>query len=310
MENQNKQLVSIALATYNGERFLKEQLDSILNQTYQNTEIIITDDASTDGTKNILKEYATKDNRIKVLFNDSNLGLLRNFEKVVKLTQGSIIAFSDQDDVWALDKIEKLLANMGDAMLVYCNSEYIDADGKSMKQKLSDYRKPFNGRNLFIMDEDSGIWITGHALLFRRELLDIAFPFTPYIYHDAWIAYIAMIKGTVKFIPDVLVYYRQHGNNAVGGLGCHKMMTAKQIGSPKEGKDRFTVGRIDALLSILPPEETDFLVFLKKIKKYTLHPNFVNRLRKVGLRMRYAGKIYAPRKRNILRKWFKALKSF
>ena len=308
--NQNKPLVSIALATYNGERFLKEQLDSLLNQTYQNTEVIITDDASTDGTKSILEEYAEKDSRVKLFFNDNNLGLIKNFEKAVQLTQGTVIAFADQDDVWASDKIEKLLANMGDAVLVYCNSEYIDADGKSMNRKLTDYRNPSNKRNLFIFDKDSGIWIAGHALLFRKELLDTALPFTPYISHDTWIAYIAMLKGTIKFIPDVLVYYRQHGGNVVGGLGCHKMMTTKQIGSPKEVEAKLTVGRIDALLTILPPEEIEFCSYLKKFKKYTLHTTFTNRFRKMCLRIRYAGKIYAPRKRNIFRKWFKALKSF
>ena len=308
--HQHQPLVSIVLCTYNGERFLKAQLDSILNQTYPNTEVIITDDASTDGTKSILEDYTAKDNRIKIFFNDTNIGLTGNYEKALQLTQGQYIAFSDQDDVWEVEKIEKLLSNLGDAMLVYCNSEYIDADGKLMNRKLTDYRNPFNGRNLFAMDEESGIWIAGHAQLFRRELLDTAFPFTPYINHDAWIAYIAMLKGTVKFIPDILVYYRQHGLNAVGGLGCHSIMTAKTIDNAKDSKTKVTVGRIDALLSILPSEETEFCSFLKKMRNYALYPTFANRLKRLGLRMRYARKIYAPRKRNIMRIWFKILKSF
>ena len=308
--NQLQLLVSIALCTYNGERFLKEQIDSILNQTYTNTEIIVTDDASTDGTKNILENYAAKDSRVKVFFNDTNIGLLRNYEKAVQLTKGQYIAFADQDDVWKAEKIEKLVSNLGDAMLVYCNSEYIDADGKLMNRKLTDYRNPIIGRNLFAMDEESGIWCAGHAQLFRRELLEIAFPFTPYIYHDGWLTYIAMLKGTVKFIPDVLVYYRQHGLNAVGGLGCHKMMTARTIGKPSEGKAKFTAGRIDAILSILPPKETEFRSFMERMKNYALRPTFANRMKRLCLRMRYAHKIYAPRKRNIFRIWFKILKSF
>ena len=298
--------VSIVLGTYNGEKFLKEQLDSIINQTYTNMEIVVTDDASTDGTKNILDDYAKKDNRIKIYFNDKNIGLIKNFEKGVQQTHGAYIAFADQDDVWAVDKIEKLVSNLGDAMLVYCNSEYIDADGKTINRKLTDYRNPVNGRNLFLADEDSGMWVAGHALLFRRELLDAALPFTPYVPHDMWMACIAMLKGNIRFIPDALAFYRQHGNNACGALGSHN----KKRPPSHEDKVKSSVGRIEALLNVLPPEEIEFRFYLEKMKTYLLHPTFANRVKKVALRMKYANKIYAPRKRNIFRKWFKALKSF
>jgi len=307
--NTHQPLVSIVLGAYNGEKYLKEQLDSIINQTYPNMEIVVVDDASTDGTKAILENYAAKDDRIKVYFNENNVGVIKNFENGVLQTHGAYIAFADQDDVWAADKIETLVSNLGDAMLVYCNSEYIDAYGKTMNKKLTDYRNPLNGRNLFVVDENSGIWVAGHALLFRRELLDTALPFTQYEYHDMWIAYVAMIKGVIKFIPDVLVYYRQHGANVFGGLGCHKMMTAKKTVS-SEDKTQFMANRIDVLLSVLPPEEIKIRSYFEKIKNYTLYPTFANRVKRLGLRLRYADKILAPRKRNILRKWFKAVKNF
>jgi len=98
-------MVSIALATYNGERFLKEQLDSILEQSYTDIEIIACDDCSTDSTPQILEDYQKKDSRLKVYFNEKNLGFKKNFEKCISLCDGDYIALSDQDDVWTKDHI-------------------------------------------------------------------------------------------------------------------------------------------------------------------------------------------------------------
>ena len=102
-------MISIALTTYNGEKFLKEQLDSILNQTYSDYELVVCDDCSTDSTRQILKEYEKKDKRINVFLNNNNLGFKNNFEKAISLCTGEYIALSDQDDIWDEKKLEILL---------------------------------------------------------------------------------------------------------------------------------------------------------------------------------------------------------
>ncbi len=101
------------MATYNGEKYVNEQIDSILSQTYQDFELIICDDCSKDRTREILQEYSQKDSRIKLLFNEKNLGFKKNFEKAISMCNGEYIAFCDQDDIWenyklqfAIEKIE------------------------------------------------------------------------------------------------------------------------------------------------------------------------------------------------------------
>ena len=100
MHPTEQPLVSIAICTYNGERFLKKQIDSLLNQGYSNIEIIAVDDRSTDRTWDMLQEYAQKDKRVQTYQNEKNLGYARNFEKAITLCKGDFIALADQDDIW------------------------------------------------------------------------------------------------------------------------------------------------------------------------------------------------------------------
>ena len=111
-------LISVALCTYNGEKFLREQIDSILAQTYKNLEIVIVDDCSTDKTTNIINAYAEKDKRIKLFQNASNLGFNKNFERALGLTSGEYIAISDQDDIWLPQKLQSLLDNIKNNWLI------------------------------------------------------------------------------------------------------------------------------------------------------------------------------------------------
>ena len=115
-------LVSVVLATYNGERFLKQQLDSVINQTYPNLEIIVVDDGSSDNTINILNEYAIRYRNVSVFKNEKNLGFVKNFDKACGLASGEFIALCDQDDYWLPDKIKRCVEAIGDNAMVYCNS--------------------------------------------------------------------------------------------------------------------------------------------------------------------------------------------
>ena len=126
--------VDILLATYNGARFLKEQLDSILNQTHTEFRLIISDDKSTDKTRAIIEEYAAKDSRIEYYFQKKNLGVIKNFEFLLKKVESDYFMFSDQDDIWKENKIELSLAKLkeDDADLVYSDLEVVDRDLKTI----------------------------------------------------------------------------------------------------------------------------------------------------------------------------------
>jgi glycosyltransferase involved in cell wall biosynthesis len=115
-------LVSVVLGTYNGEAYLEEQLRSVQAQTWTNLEIIAIDDGSTDRTVGILREYAARDSRIKVIINEQNLGFVRNFEKGCSLSKGKWIALCDQDDYWLPQKVEKMAHAIGDCPMIYCDS--------------------------------------------------------------------------------------------------------------------------------------------------------------------------------------------
>jgi glycosyltransferase involved in cell wall biosynthesis len=304
----NTPLVSISLGAYNGEKYIAAQLDSIIEQTYPNIEIVVTDDCSTDNTPQILKNYAEKYDNIKVYFNEINLGLIGNYEKNLKLVQGEYIAFADQDDIWLPDKIELLMNNIGNFPLIYADSAYIDGNGNLMNKKISDFRNLVSGKNLYIFEPTGGAWIAAHAMLFHRNLLDIAFPFSN-VNHDHWFAFIAMLKGGVKYFPQVLTLYRQHGSNSVGGLGCEKIMTEKQKTSKKEQAEKY-IREVEGFLSLVPENEPEFRLFLTKLRNYSANPTFANRIRRMLLRLKYLNKIYAPRKRNTFRRAFKVLKLF
>jgi len=201
-------LISIALCTYNGERYLRKQLDSLQQQDYPQMEIIASDDASIDATPQILEEYAARDQRLKIYRNPSNIGFRRNFERALGLCGGDLIAPSDQDDIWEPSKLSKLQDALGTAMMSYCDSELIDQHGSALGQNISD---KFNVASIgdplaFVFSN----CVSGHAMLFRRELLTSALPLPDGLFHDWWLAYVAASQGRIEYCPERLVSYRQH----------------------------------------------------------------------------------------------------
>jgi len=211
-------LVSVALCTYNGESFLKEQLDSIVNQTYPNLEIVIVDDGSTDGTIDILNEFAQVYCNIRVFKNEVNLGYIKNFEKAVGLCTGEFIALSDQDDIWSLNKIDYLVQNFQlKDTLIYHDSQYIDENNGSLGRLLSQTSGYIDGRNKLYVAYNN--CVAGHAMFFRQDLVQKIFPFPDKIPHDHWIAYIALAEGGIRFIKKPLVNYRQHASSVTDILG-------------------------------------------------------------------------------------------
>src|SRR5258706_11226368 len=134
-------LVSLVIATYNGEKYLREQLDSIFNQTYSNLEVIAIDDCSSDFSVQILNEYASRHSNMTVFLNPSNLKHVKTFEKGISLTHGDYIGLCDQDDIWDVSKIEETMKAFDDGVLLtYCDSMFVDENGQSLGRKISDIK--------------------------------------------------------------------------------------------------------------------------------------------------------------------------
>ena len=209
----NNKLVSIVMATYNGEKYIQQQLDSIINQTYRNLEIVICDDMSKDKTIAIIKEYQKKDSRIKLYINETNLGFKRNFEKAILLSRGDFIALSDQDDIWHYDKIKVLVANLGKYSLIHSACSLIDENAKEISplwMKPDDLQYSFE-KLIF------GTTITGCTALFRKELLKDFFPIpSGEKYHDWWLGLLATKLNGIVYCDKVLVKYRQHESQDTG----------------------------------------------------------------------------------------------
>jgi glycosyltransferase involved in cell wall biosynthesis len=217
-------LVSVVLCCYNGAKHLAEQVESILNQTYKNIELIIADDASTDNTAEIARRFESHHN-VKVIVREKNLGLSANFYDAAMKSKGDFIAFSDQDDIWLPGKIETLLGNIGKYPLVYSDSLLVNESGKSLDKKLSDLRNMYSG------DDSRGyifytcVW--GHGMLVKKKLLLDARPFPPGIHHDVWLAFIAFSNGGIKYHDEVLTLYRQHSGSTSKTL-AEKMPSRKK----------------------------------------------------------------------------------
>jgi len=209
------------MAAYNGEKYLREQVDSILCQTYQDFELIICDDCSTDSTPLILKEYEKNDPRIKCYFNEGNLGFKKNFEKAINFCAGDYIALSDQDDIWTNDHLELLLSNIHNFDFIFSQSSFIDESGKKTGKAYPFYRetymkkvKKLNRLDLFYL-----IFVRNHVqgctVLFKKDLLPFFLPIPDIIkYHDWWFALATSFFFKMHYLNRITVYYRIHENNA------------------------------------------------------------------------------------------------
>ena len=201
------------MATYNGEKYLREQVDSLLAQSYPTLEFIFVDDASSDSSLAILQEYASQDERIRLVTNPENQGLLATFETGIRAAKGEMIALSDQDDVWMPEKISLLAGAIGSHSMIYADSALTDAAGLVTGK--------FSDRN-YLCDYPTGLHYVfgtkamGHAMLFKREIINIALPFPDFVGHDFILGFAAAALHGVSYFPATLVNYRQHSSNTMG----------------------------------------------------------------------------------------------
>lgn len=220
--------VSIALCTYNGAKFLSEQLESFLTQTRLPDELVVCDDFSSDQSVRIVEDFARKAPfAVKIFRNEKNLGVIKNFEKAISLCTGEIIFLSDQDDFWMPNKIALVLEQFDkseDIGMVFSNTELVDEQLEHIGLYLSDVTFTDKMRRLDSSDKFAEEllkrnYITGATLAFRSHFREKLLPFPeniPEMIHDAWIAFVIYVSAQYSYIKTPLVKYRQHSRQQIG----------------------------------------------------------------------------------------------
>lgn len=216
-----EELVDILVATYNTqEKYLRKQIETILKQTHQNIQVYISDDKSSDeNVVKILEEYAQKDKRIKLFIQPENLGYNKNFEFLLKQSTADYIMFSDHDDSWHLDKVEKSLKKIKEENvdMVYCNCRQIDGNGVVLKENYFKYKNVplIKNKNKLAISRCAGL---GCSQIITKDVKDKMLPFKEeVIAHDWLAAFIANEGKGIRYIKEPLFDYRLHNTNVFGG---------------------------------------------------------------------------------------------
>ena len=219
--------ISVAVCTYNGEQFISDQLQSILQQTRPPDEIIICDDCSIDNTKLIVQEIMEQ-SKIpwRMIENATNLGVNKNFEQALISCSGDLICTADQDDYWFENKlamIECTFDSSPETLLVFSNGQIVNDRLEPQEVSLWDIFG-FNPQ-IFMYDQSQFFSlllkrnvVTGATMVIHRKLLAWIIPFSDSWFFDHWIAMMATSLGCVKVLPEKTMYYRVHGNNVVGAV--------------------------------------------------------------------------------------------
>jgi glycosyltransferase involved in cell wall biosynthesis len=216
--------LSVALASYNGERYIGEQLDSIARQTRLPDELVVSDDASSDSTPAIVREFAQRAPFPVRFLQHERLGSTRNFELAITACQGDIIFLCDQDDVWYPDKIavtEAAFINKPEAGAVFTDADVVDENLQPLGSRLWRFFRFKSSEQAQLAAGDAlGVLLrhpvaTGATMAFRSSFRDFLLPIPP-TWHDAWIALLIGATSHLVALPTPLIAYRQHGHNQVG----------------------------------------------------------------------------------------------
>ena len=210
--------VDILLATYNGEMYIVDQIESILNQSFSNFRLMVSDDCSTDNTVAIIEEYLQKDQRITLYRQNKNLGYIKNFEYLLDKSDADYIMFCDQDDIWVHNKIEKLLEYISSrkCSLVYSNVTLIDQNNNKLNK---DYYEELKIKPLINKCNKSILFrnpIIGNTVIMKKDLKSKIIFIPSLIPHDWYLGIIASLEDGLVYCPEKLVRYRQHSNNTSG----------------------------------------------------------------------------------------------
>ncbi len=222
--------LSVALCTYNGELYLREQLESIAAQTRPPDELVICDDCSTDGTRSIIEDFSSEAPfPVRLSVSDRNLGSTKNFERAIELCRGDLIALSDQDDVWLRDKlelIESVFSARPEVGLVFTDAEIVDQELRPLGYRLWE-SEGFDQKKQGLFEAGKafpilllGNQVTGATMVFRSGFRDLVLPIPVIpgsgLIHDGWIALLISAVADLAFIREPLIRYRQHPGQQLG----------------------------------------------------------------------------------------------
>lgn len=257
-------MIAILLSTYNGEKYLKEQIDSIINQDYKNWELYIRDDGSTDSTLSIIQYYSSIHSNIYLLEDTDNLGAAMSFMTLLSNVDSEYYMFCDQDDVWMEDKVTKSICKMIELestekkpILVFSDAKVTDAKLNIINPSFWDYNKAYpqillsNSKFINVFNCSPGC-----TMIFNNELKKHLNDFDSNILmHDWYLMIKATMHGVVGYINDSLMFYRQHSNNFIGA-------------------DEITTSTLLEKILSLPKTCREQLKTFKFVTKYT-HVNFL-----------------------------------
>lgn len=261
--------VKILLSTYNGEKYLRKQIDSLLSQSYGDVEIIVRDDGSSDGTVKIVESYD-----IKLLDDKNNLGAKGSFEALMKYTlentQSEYLMFCDQDDIWDLDKIERSVNRINEMekefgdipLLVHSDLSVIDKNQRVICGSFWEFENiipSHNSLERLVMQNT----ITGCTMLVNRKLALLCLPMqSGAVMHDWWLGLVASCFGKIGILDEDTIKYRQHENNEIGATGfnfasvVHKMFYSKNV----LGKNMLQAGEfLESYREVLSLKNRDLL---------------------------------------------------
>ena len=201
---ENTPNISVVMCTYNGAKYIEQQIESILAQTHPVYELIVQDDGSTDSTVEIIENYGRKYPIIKLFRNEKRKGYNANFFSAMRKASGDYISISDQDDIWKADKLEEMLRSVGDSLLCFCRNKPFSEDGVSVVPP--DPRIPNFGIERIVFQGPAA----GHVQFIRRELLDLIPPTADFnYYYDQILQLVAAGYDRISFCDKILVHHRR-----------------------------------------------------------------------------------------------------
>lgn len=258
--------VSVALGTHNGARYIAEQIDSILAQTVPVTEIVLSDDASTDDTVAVARATVGDRVALTVILNDPALGVVANFEQAVLACTGELIALCDQDDVWHPTKLREIVGVFDQrpgVALVHTDARLVSGEGeplgmslfRSLEVRPAELREIHGGHAFDTLLRRN--LVTGATTVFRASLLASAAPFSREWVHDEWLAIIAAATATTEVLEDELVDYRQHGGNQIGARRLSLREKLSKFREPRNERNSHLLRRALELTERLRQVEVD-----------------------------------------------------